>query len=113
MHSTRWIILKWHKLVNGFEILGENRQMKCFIFKCTHWDPETKLCDSYDSRPGLCRDYPRNLIDTTDPVFMKDCGYYAVRKNAESMEKALDDLDLPEENLRELKQKLHLTRDGD
>ncbi|OGL41156.1 MAG: hypothetical protein A2161_07545 [Candidatus Schekmanbacteria bacterium RBG_13_48_7] len=108
LKTNRWLTLKWHKIVNGFEFVGENRKEKCFIFRCTHWNPETKLCDSYETRPGLCRDYPRNQIDSTDPVFMDSCGYYAVRKNAESMGKAIDKLLLSEEKTDKLKQKLHI-----
>ena len=27
-------------------------------FTCRHWDPETKLCGIYESRPEMCRDFP-------------------------------------------------------
>jgi Fe-S-cluster containining protein len=108
LKTARWIIIHWHKTINGFEFIGENRKEKYFIFSCTHWQPDTKLCDAYASRPGLCIVYPRNLVDSTNPVFMEGCGFYAIRKNAGTMEKALDKLELSEEKLDELKRKLHL-----
>ncbi len=106
--SVRWVLRTWHHLVNGFEYIGNNRRDKVLIFRCTHWDPDTKLCDSYSSRPGMCRDYPRNLIYTCDPVFLESCGYYAVSKNAEKMREALKELNLPPDKLAALQAKLHV-----
>ena len=108
LRSSRWLIKKWHQLVNGFEYIGEDRRAKSFIFRCTHWDPETKMCDSYDSRPGMCRDYPRPLLYQPNPTFLKPCSFFPVDKNADRMLDALEDLDLSEEQLNTLKQKLHL-----
>ena len=28
------------------------------LYTCSHWDTATWLCQTYDSRPALCRDYP-------------------------------------------------------
>ena len=28
-------------------------------FTCRHWDDGTRLCTAYESRPGMCRDYPQ------------------------------------------------------
>lgn len=106
--SIRWMIITWHRIVNGFEYIDQNRREKYFIFKCTHYDPETKLCDSYDSRPGMCRDYPTNLLYFSNPEFLDDCSYTAEYKYAEEMRDALDGLDLPEETLNELKEKLRV-----
>ena len=106
--SFHWLIRAWHRWVNGFEFIGEDRKNKILIFRCTHWDPHTKLCDSYDTRPGMCRDYPRNLVYSTDPNFLNQCSYYAVDKNAECMRAVLEDLNLPPEKLEALKQKLHV-----
>ena len=85
-------------------------EIERFIFRCTHWDSETKQCDSYESRPGMCRDYPRNLAYSSNPVFFPHCGFYARDINAENMEEALDDLALPAPDLEELKEKLHLQK---
>lgn len=27
-------------------------------FTCRHWNPETKLCGIYETRPAMCRDFP-------------------------------------------------------
>jgi Fe-S-cluster containining protein len=106
--SVRWAMKTWHGLINGFECIAENRRAKCLVFRCTHLDPRTRRCDSYDSRPGLCRDYPRNQLDSANPEFLEGCGYRAVLKNSEAMSASLDALDLPPEKLNALKQKLNV-----
>lgn len=30
-------------------------------FTCRHWDEETRLCDEYNQRPEMCRDFPYGL----------------------------------------------------
>jgi len=89
--------------------MAEDRKTKCLVFRCTHLDPATRQCDSYDSRPGLCRDYPRNQLDFVNPEFLDGCGYQAVLKNTEKLTASLENLDLPREKLNALKQQLHLT----
>lgn len=56
----------------------------------------------------MCRDYPFNLLYSTNPVFLERCGYHAVYKNAEGMREALEKLDLPEEKPQKLKRELHI-----
>jgi Fe-S-cluster containining protein len=107
--SVRWALKTWHGLVNGFQFLAEDRRGKCLVFRCTHLDPQTRRCDSYDSRPGLCRDYPRNQLDFANPEFLEGCGYRAVLKNSDALCASLDALDLPPEKLDALKQKLNLS----
>jgi hypothetical protein len=68
----------------------------------------TKQCDSYDSRPGMCRDYPRNLLYSALPEFLPECGYSAVYKKGEGLRKALEQANLPPEKYQELVQKLRL-----
>lgn len=29
-----------------------------FLYKCRHWDEETRLCRIYDDRPPMCRTFP-------------------------------------------------------
>lgn len=108
LRSLRWLVLGWHRVVNGFEQISEDREHKLFVFRCTHYDPVTKQCDSYESRPGMCRDYPRNLIYSALPEFHSECGYYAVYKKAEGLRRALEETNLPPEKLEELVRKLHL-----
>lgn len=112
LRTTRWLILTWHRLVNGFEYLDEDRRAHVFVFRCTHYDPETKLCDAYDSRPVMCRDYPRNLTYDPNPTFLPACSYYAIDENAERLRSALEELDLPAEELAELKRRLHVRDDA-
>jgi Fe-S-cluster containining protein len=107
--SLRWVLKTWHGRINGFEFIGEDRRGKCLVFRCTHLDPETHRCDSYDSRPGLCRDYPRNQLDFANPGFLEGCAYQAVLKNSTALCASLETLDLSHEKLEALKQKLHLT----
>ena len=62
----------------------------------------------------MCRDYPANLLDGGYPQFPTECSYYAIDNNADRFNSALDKLDLPPEELEELKKKLHTsaTRNG-
>ena len=108
LRSLRWLTLGWHRLVNGFEYTGEDRRHRVFLFRCTHYDPVTKQCDSYDSRPGLCRDYPRNLAYEALPEFLPECGYSAVYKKGDALRLALLKANLPPEKYQELVRKLHL-----
>ncbi len=59
LKSLRGLFLGWMKHVNGFELDTADRASRTFVFRCTHFDWETRSCDSYVSRPGMCRDYPR------------------------------------------------------
>ncbi len=108
LKSLRWAIITWQRHINGFEFIDENRQDKCLIFRCTHLDPTTKHCDAYSSRPGMCRDYPRNQLDFSAPVLFDECGYRAVLRNAEKFEAYLETLDLSPETLQKLKHDLQL-----
>lgn len=106
--SARAAFLWWQRAVNGFEVVREERGPRVFVFRCTHFDVKTRVCDSYESRPGICRDYPRALLDQTWPDFFPECGYRAVARNAGSLGKALEGQNLAPEKLAELKRRLHL-----
>lgn len=106
--SATWLIKWWHWKINGFRLIEKDRKNRVFIFKCTHFDPETKQCDSYNSRPGMCRDYPRPLLFSTNPEFFKQCGHYPVRKSAGSFRQSIENLDFPDDKKQELIRKLHL-----
>jgi uncharacterized protein len=105
----RRLVLKWHQVVNGLELVREERSAGLMAFRCTHWDPATGLCDSYSSRPGMCRDYPGNLVYAADPELFETCGYRVVLKNAARMATALEEAGLSAETLAELKANLHIT----
>jgi len=92
---VRALILAWHRHINGFELIGQDRRHGVLIFRCTHYDPATKLCDSYDSRPGLCRDYPRNLLDDPRPEFLPPCTLYPLHRDHERRRAELGLAELP------------------
>ena len=72
---TRQAFLAWQRRVNGFELVEADPQSRTFTFVCTHFDPDTRLCDSYDSRPGMCRDYPRVQLSAAWPELFDACGF--------------------------------------
>lgn len=105
---ARRVFLWWHKTVNGFELVETYREDKGFIFKCTHFDPANRSCDSYDSRPGMCRDYPRVLLEQANPEFIEGCGYKAVAKNRDKLVQILNEQSLSPEQLAKLRKELYL-----
>ncbi len=112
--SIRWCLLTWHRVVNGFEFMAENRKTGVVMFRCTHYVEETKQCDSYESRPGMCRDYPRNLLYDPVPNFLPGCGHSAESKNADLIRESFKDLDLPPEKRKELEEKFFAgNKDGE
>jgi Fe-S-cluster containining protein len=76
--------------VNGFELASTDAQARVFVFRCTHYDRASRSCDSYGSRPGICRDYPRHLLWQANPEMLAGCGYRAAPPNAKGLEAALD-----------------------
>ena len=106
--SARRLLIAWHRIVNGFELDHLNRRTGLIVFCCTHFDPKSGLCDSYKSRPGICRDYPSNLLETPSPEFLEGCGFRAVLRNAESLTRALEDAGVAPDTLADLKKKLNL-----
>ena len=106
--SLSWLVKSWHWYINGFNLMEKDRSNRLFIFECTHYDPETKRCDSYCSRPGMCRDYPLPLLFSTNPDFFDRCSHYPVRKSAESFRQSINDLDIPEAKKQDLIEKLNL-----
>lgn len=108
LRSWRWLFLTWQREVNGFVYLGDERIGHLYTFRCTHWDPISKRCDSYDSRPGLCRDYPRNLLFCPAPEFLPGCGHYAFSKNAESIRQGLAELHLSPAQLAEVERRFYV-----
>jgi len=105
---VRGLFLWWQRAVNGFELVATERPGRVFIFHCTHFEAATRRCDSYDSRPGLCRDYPRALLDQPLPSFFPECGYRPLARNARALQGALARSGLPAERLEQLKKTLFL-----
>jgi hypothetical protein len=108
LRSARWLFLAWQRRVNGFELVDERARSRTFVFRCTHFDRETRSCDSYASRPGMCRDYPRLLLWQPDPELLPGCGYRAVAANAAGLQEALAPLDLSPQQQEALRRGLRL-----
>ena len=74
----------------------------------THFDWETRSCDSYVSRPGMCRDYPRALLDQPRPRLFVECGYGVRPANAGALAAALDRQPLSADQRQKLRRELDL-----
>lgn len=100
--------LWWQEKVNGFILVEARRRERLFVFRCTHFDAATRSCDSYTSRPGMCRDYPRNLLFQAGPAMLPGCGYRPVVANAAGLRRALESQPLTDEQRARLARDLHL-----
>jgi Fe-S-cluster containining protein len=106
--SLRRMFLAWQRRVNGFELVSAEPRARLFVFRCTHYDRETRSCDSYGSRPGVCRDYPRNLMWQPSPEMLPPCGYRARPPNARALRAAIDRLELTPAQREKLREGLRL-----
>ena len=106
--TQRRLFLWWQRAVNGFELVSTERASRVFVFRCTHFDTVTRRCDSYSSRPGMCRDYPGAILDQAHPEMFAGCGYYPIAPNAEGLSLALRRLPLSAEQSEKLRRGLHL-----
>jgi hypothetical protein len=104
----RRLFLWWQERVNGFVLTGTEAGARTFVFRCTHFDPVARSCDSYDSRPGMCRDYPRLQLWESNPDFLPGCGYRAVTPNAEHLTALLAEQPLSAEQREKLRRGLRL-----
>lgn len=99
-------------MVNGFELVEADRQARAFVFRCTHFDWQTRRCDSYATRPAMCRDYPRVLLDQPWPELFEGCGFRVRAADAERqaaiLDQALAQGGLDAEQAAELRRKLRL-----
>ena len=109
--AARRLFVAWQRLVNGFELASSDPATRVFTFRCTHFDPATKRCDCYGSRPGMCRDYPRVLLWQAHPDFLPGCGYRPVAPNSQAFIEALEREDLSPEKLEHVKKALFLEDD--
>jgi len=106
----RRLFLAWQEHVNGFVLTERDRAGRVFVFRCTHFDWATRSCDSYGSRPGMCRDYPRVLLAQADPEFLPGCGYRPVARSAERLVRSLERASVTREQMARLKKDLRLER---
>ncbi len=104
----RRTFLAWQRRVNGFELARLDPEAQAFVFHCTHFDRTSRRCDSYDSRPAICRDYPRLLLWQVDPQLFPGCGYRAVPPNAAGLAAAIDQLEITPEQRERLRKGLRL-----
>ena len=104
----RRLFLAWQRRVNGFELVAAHRETRSFAFRCAHFDARIRRCDSYVTRPFMCRDYPRALLDDAWPEFFPGCGFRPVAPNAASLRRALEASGLPDEKIEELAERLYL-----
>lgn len=106
--TLRRAFLAWQRVVNGFELVEADRETRSFAFRCTHFDPETRRCDSYASRPFMCRDYPRVHLDAAWPELFERCGFRPRARDAERQIAELEAAGVGPEKVEELKRKLYL-----
>jgi Fe-S-cluster containining protein len=106
--ALRRLFLWWQERVNGFVLVDRDRGQRVFVFRCTHFDPQSRSCDSYDSRPGVCRDYPRALLWETAPDFFPECGYRPVAANAAGLIRYLERAGVPPDQMERVRKGLHL-----
>ncbi len=102
--SLRWLFLWWQRRVNGFELIEADRRARAFVFRCTHFDTQTRRCDSYASRPFMCRDYPRALLHQAWPELFEGCGFRIIAADADRQRRALSDAALSDAGLSEEQQ---------
>ena len=106
--ALRRAFLSWQERVNGFVLVEERRRERLFVFKCTHFDAATRSCDSYASRPGMCRDYPRGLLYQPFPAMLPGCGYRPVPPNAAALLRDIEARPLTDEQRVRLRRGLNL-----
>jgi uncharacterized protein len=106
--TLRRAFLWWQEKVNGFVLVEARRRERLFVFRCTHFDAAARSCDSYASRPGMCRDYPRNLLYQAAPAMLPGCGYRPVATNAAGLRLALESQPLTNEKRARLARDLRL-----
>jgi hypothetical protein len=106
--ALRRPFLWWQERVNGFVLVARHSRTRTFVFRCTHFDPAARSCDSYDSRPGICRDYPRYLMWQPHPELVPVCGFRPVAPGAAALRAALEGRGLTPEQRSRLRAGLHL-----
>ena len=105
---VRYLFLAWQGKVNGFELVREEADRNDLIFRCTHYDPQSRRCDSYASRPSMCRDYPRVLLSQGWPELFPTCGFRVRARKPEKLRAGIEATSLSAEAKAELCRKLRV-----
>jgi uncharacterized protein len=105
---ARRLFVAWQWWVNGFECAGQDEPSHALIFHCTHFDPTAKRCDSYGSRPSMCRDYPKALLNQAWPELFPTCGHRVRQRKAEQLRQSIEATSLSSEAKAELRRKLRI-----
>jgi uncharacterized protein len=105
---VRRLFLAWQSRVNGFELLRAEHDTHALVFRCTHYDPESRRCDSYDSRPSMCRDYPTVLLGQGWPQLFPTCGFRVRARRPEKLRASIEATSLSPEAKAELCRKMRL-----
>lgn len=108
LRALKAFIAWWERVVNGFALTGEDPRLHALIFRCTHYDPVTKRCDAYESRPLICRDYPLNLTHEATPQLFDACSHRLVDRKAAELKAALVKAGVTGDALAKVSQKLYL-----
>lgn len=106
--TIRRAFLWWQRVVNGFELIERDRQARAFVFRCTHFDWQTRRCDSYASRPGMCRDYPRALLYQFYPRFFEGCSYRPVALDGRGLIDEMKRQGVDADRIAEVRSRLYL-----
>lgn len=107
------IFLWWQRIVNGFDFVRADIARHELVFTCTHYDRVSKECDSYATRPGMCRDYPINLRYAERAQLFDECSFVLVDRLEVRLDTALHAAGLPPEKIAEIKQRLAQKRYDD
>ena len=102
------VVVAWQRGVNGFVLVARDFRARTLGFRCTHFDPDTRRCDSYESRPGMCRDYPRLLLYQPHPELLPECGHRPIRKDGKRVLRLLDAESMSDAQRARLKKDLFL-----
>ncbi len=58
--AERWEAM-WHEPLMAVEAHRNGipeSEPEGHLFTCRHWDEDSGLCQTYETRPAMCRDYP-------------------------------------------------------
>ena len=105
---ARRLFVAWQERINGFVYFGQDEEGHALIFRCTHYEPACKRCDSYASRPSMCREYPKTLLAQAWPELFPTCGHRVRARKADKLRQGIEATSLSPEAKAELRRKLRI-----